>query len=197
MNEVINFIQKKKLLRRLIHLITEVRAKKYIVKIILTFLKKSDKILDIGSGPCNICRILRERGYNITPIDVQNLSIVDNIRPLLYDSVKIPFNDNTFDVALILTVLHHTPDPVLIIKEAVRVSKKIIIIEDIYNNIPHKYLTYFFDSLTNFEFKGHPHTNKNDEQWKSTFNMLKLKLIDFKYSYYLPVFKHGTYVLEK
>jgi ubiquinone/menaquinone biosynthesis C-methylase UbiE len=195
MNEVINFLHRNILLRKLIYSINDIRAK-YIIRKIFPFIRKNDRILDIGSGPCNICRILKERGFNITPLDVQNMSFVDNIKPILYNGVKIPFDDYIFDVALLITVLHHTIDPDKIIIEAKRVSKKIIIIEDIYSNVLIKYLTYFFDSLTNFEFKDHPHSNRNDNQWKDTFEKLRLKLIDFKYNYYFPVFKQGTYILE-
>jgi 2-polyprenyl-3-methyl-5-hydroxy-6-metoxy-1,4-benzoquinol methylase len=196
MNKVINYSQRNRFLRRLMYFINDLRAKKYMIKRILPLINISDRILDIGAGPCNICKILKEQGYNITPLDIQNVSFVDNIKPILYNGIKIPFDKQTFDVALLLTVLHHTKHPDKIIKEAKRVSKRIIIIEDIYNNVLNKYLTFFFDSLTNFEFKGHPHTNRNDEQWKDTFKKLGLKLIDFKYSHYFPVFKHGTYILE-
>ena len=167
------------------------------VKKIQSFLDKKDLILDIGSGTCNVCEILSNKGYKITPLDVQNLSFVNNMKPVIYDGNKIPFNDNRFDKSLILTVLHHTPEPEKILYEAKRVSKKIIIIEDIYVNWLHKYVTYFFDSLLNLEFAGHPHTNKDDKQWKKTFEKLGLKLIDVKYNYSLLVFKHATYYLEK
>ncbi|MFH1451515.1 MAG: class I SAM-dependent methyltransferase, partial [bacterium] len=148
------------------------------VKEIRSFLSKNSKILDIGSGTCNICEVLRKNGHDVTPLDIQNLSFTDSIRPILYDGIKIPFDDDKFDISLIITVLHHTAEPDKILEEAARVSKQIIIIEDIYTNVIHKYLTYFFDSLLNLEFVGHPHTNKSDKQWKVTFNELGLKLID-------------------
>lgn len=58
-------------------------------------------------------------------------------------------------------------------------------------------MTYFFDSLLNLEFVGHPHSNKSDKQWKKTFENLDLKLVDIKYNYSFLVFKHATYYLEK
>lgn len=161
------------------------------------FLKKEDRILDIGAGTCNVCEILLRDGYRITPLDVQDLSFVDNIKPILYNGNKIPFRDNKFDVALILTVLHHTSRPEKIIEEAKRISKRIIIIEDIYINKFHKYLTYFFDSLLNLEFINHPHTNKNDKQWKEVCEKLGLKLIGAKYSRSFLVFNHAAYCFEK
>lgn len=193
---LINFLQKNKFFRKIIYKAGKERAKS-IVKGIEPFLNKKDKILDVGSGTCNICEILYKKGYDVTPLDIQNLSFVDNIKPILYDGNKIPFGDDKFDVSLILTVLHHTPKPEKILMEAMRVSKQIIIIEDIYTNVIHKYLTYFFDSLLNLEFIGHPRTNKSDKQWKATFNKLGLRLIDARYKRMFLVFKNATYYLEK
>jgi len=70
----------------------------------------------------------------------------------LYDGKKIPYDDDSFDVALLITVLHHTPHPEKILQEAQRVAKKIVLVEDVYSTVFHKYVTYFFDSLVNFEF---------------------------------------------
>jgi ubiquinone/menaquinone biosynthesis C-methylase UbiE len=144
------------------------------------YLCKGDKILDIGSGTCNICQILKNNSYDCTPVDIENKSILSNIAPIIYDGKKLPFKDRSYDVALLLTVLHHTPNPETILKEAKRVAKRIIIIEDVYLNIFHKYLTFFIDSLLNFEFSKHPHSNKKDAEWKNPFNKLGLSLIDVK-----------------
>ena len=194
---VIEFLQKNKFFRKIIYKAGKPRAQDMVSRII-PFLDKNDTILDIGSGSCNVCEILLKDGYQVTPLDVRNLSFVNNMKPVLYDGENIPFEDNKFDKALILTVLHHTPDPEKILSEARRVSSKgIIIIEDVYSNWLHKYVTYFFDSLLNLEFIGHPHTNKNDEEWKKTFEKLGLKLVDVKYNHSFLVFKHATYYLEK
>ena len=190
------FAQRNKFLRKIVYKIGKSRAKDMVNKIKL-FIKLNDSILDIGSGTCNICEVLLNKGYNLTPLDIQDLSFVNNIKPIIYDGTKIPFKDNEFDKSLILTVLHHTPEPEKILNEAKRVSKRIIVTEDIYSNKIHKYLTYFFDSLLNLEFTGHPHTNKSNKEWKKTFEKLGLKLLAAKYSTSFIVFRHATYYLEK
>ena len=192
----VKYLQKNKISREIIYKGGIPRSADMISRF-ESFLKKGDEILDIGSGTCSVCEILSNRGYKVTPLDVKDLSFRKNIKPIIYDGDKIPFGDNKFDVALILTVLHHTPDPKKILKEAKRVSKKIVIIEDIYSNWLHKHITYFFDSLLNLEFKDHPHTNKSDEEWKRVFKEVGLKLVSVKYNYSFVVFKHATYCLEK
>lgn len=193
---VIDYLRKNEFFRKIIYNAGKNRAES-MVDIFKPFLNKNDKIIDIGAGVCNVCEVLQKNHYQVTPLDVVNLSFVKNIKPLIYDGKTIPFKANTFDKALILTVLHHVHHPENVIKEAKRVAKEIIIVEDIYSDWFHKYLTYFFDSLLNLEFVGHPHSNKSDQEWQKTFKKLGLKLIDVKYNQSFLIFKHATYYLKK
>ncbi len=192
---LIRFFQQNDFLRRIVSWLGKQRAKD-LLKEVYRYLNKTDNIIDIGAGTCNICAVLKEKGFKTTPLDVQNLSFVGEIKPVIYDGREIPFADKSFDVSLLLTVLHHTPVPKEIIKEAKRVSQKIIIIEDIYLNTFHKYLTCFVDSLLNFEFRGHPHTNKSDQEWKLLFKELGLKLKQARYRWSFLIFKQAAYYLE-
>lgn len=192
---LIEFFQRNNVMRKVVCRLGRRRAKD-LLKEIRRYLGREDSIIDIGAGTCNICALLKEEHFKITPLDVKNLSFVNGVEPVIYDGRKIPFADNSFDVSLILTVLHHAPVPEDIIKEARRVSQKIIIIEDIYTNVFHKYLTYFADSLFNFEFKGHPHTNKSDQEWKTLFKELGLQLEYVRYRRTFLVFKQAVYSLK-
>ncbi|PIQ91830.1 MAG: SAM-dependent methyltransferase [Parcubacteria group bacterium CG11_big_fil_rev_8_21_14_0_20_39_14] len=195
-NMITEFLQKNKFFRKAVYRLGSLRAKNMVGQI-ERYLNKKDKILDIGAGTCNICEILIKNRFNVIPLDVKNLSFVDGIKPIIYDGDKIPFENDEFDVSLILFVLHHIPNSEILL-EAKRVSKKIIIIEEIYTNIFNKYLTYFIDSLLNLEFIGHPHTNKTDKEWKLLFGQLGLKLTDAKYSRtFLVKTRQVIYCLEK
>lgn len=190
------FFKKNKYVRGLVDKLGNMRAIDIMNKI-NSFLNEGDKVLDIGSGTGNVCDVLAKSGYMPTPLDVQDLSVVERMRPIVYNGGKMPFDNDSFDVSLVCTVLHHAPKPEEILVEAKRVSKKIIVVEDIYSNWFHKYSTYFFDSLANLEFIGHPHSNKNDKQWKETFEKLGLKLKEANYSSSFLVFSHAAYYLEK
>ena len=170
---------------------------KKIVDSINRYLKPKANILDIGCGVCRISKMLAEKGHKIVPLDVQDLSIYQKITPIIYDGNTIPFKNNSFDYSLLLYVLHHTKNPEAALKEAKRVSKKIIVIEDIYHNKFHKYLTFFADSCVNLEFIGHPHSNKSDTEWKKTFKKHKLKLIDTRQFWTWGVFMEKVYFLSK
>jgi SAM-dependent methyltransferase len=160
------------------------------------FLNKEDKILDIGGGPGTVSYLLKTKGYDSKVIDVQNVSIFKDIQPLIYDGTKIPFDDNIFDIALILTVLHHTKSPEIILNEARRVAKKIIIIEDIYNSLLQKYFTFLIDSLANFQFFNHPHSNKNHDGWIRIFKNLNIEVIEYRIIKIAPFLHQVTYILK-
>jgi len=189
------FIQQHAFLRELFRKAGQPRARG-VIQTIQRHLREGDKILDVGAGTCNIAEILCEHGHHVTALDVKDQSRVPGIRPVIYDGCSIPFPDGSFDAALLVTILHHTPNPERIITEAKRVAKRLIIVEDIYSNTPHKYVTYFMDSLFNYEFLGHPHSNKDDAGWRALFDELNLKLLDTHYNSSCLVFKHGYYFLD-
>jgi hypothetical protein len=93
-------------------------------------------------------------------------------------------------------VLHHAPNPEAVLQEAARVAKRVIITEDVYYNIVHKYATFFMDSLLNLEFIGHPHSNKTDAQWREVFQKAGLRLTGEKAMASFLVLRHRMYVLE-
>lgn len=160
-------------------------------------IQPTDRILDIGSGNGVLCDALKRRGLHVTPLDVEDLSLLDEVKPFLYNGTRIPFEDDAFDVALLITVLHHVKDPGSLLAEATRVAGRVIVIEEIYSNILEKYLTYFIDSVFNFEFIGHPHSNRTDEGWRAAFQSLGLELTEARYSRSLLVLNRVTYVLDK
>ncbi len=165
---------------------------------IAVFLKSGDQVLDIGTGNGGLCRELRNRGFEVQPVDVKNISFFDDVEPLIYNGRKLPFEDGSFSVAMLITVLHHIADPEIVLREAIRVSRgRIIVMEDIYKNPVQKYLTYFTDSLVNLEFSGHPHTNKDDAGWKQVFEDCGLRLTAREEFRTLLFFRQVIYVLEE
>jgi hypothetical protein len=94
-------------------------------------------------------------------------------------------------------MLHHTTNAEALIREAGRVSDRVIIMEDIYENRFQQWITWFTDSLVNWEFYGHPHTNRTDAEWKELFERNGLKLEKVEYYRFLLLFRQVMYVLKK
>ncbi len=174
----------------------DARAKEILGKV-APYLKESDRILDIGSGSCTVAKGLKDGGYKITLLDVVNKSVYQDFHPIIYDGRNIPFPDDNFDVALLITVLHHTKEPVEILREASRVAPRVIVMEDLYKGFFQKYLTFVMDSSLNREFFGHPHTNMTKEEWEKVFGSLGLKIMDRNVHNFWRLFTSGTFYLER
>jgi SAM-dependent methyltransferase len=168
-----------------------------IVHDVSPYLSRGDRIVDIGAGTCTVTAALSSEGFDLVAVDVRNLSCVDTIAPVLFDGKRLPFADDFFDVALLINILHHVRDPDQSLREAKRVARRLIIHEDIYSSPAQRRLTMWMDSLTNLEFTGHPHSNRDDLGWRATFAALDLNLRTAKYKTFWTLFSNATYVVER
>lgn len=163
-------------------------------------LQPRDRILDIGSGEGLLADALMRRNYDVSLVDVVDKSMLPHLAPTVYDGATLPWPDNTFDVALLITVLHHIPDPEQTLREASRIARRVIVIEDVFRTPLEKYLTMLADSWVNWEWAGHPHSNRSADMWRASFAKLGLRMIHYgeKIHWLLPWrFRHGLFVLER
>jgi len=160
-------------------------------------LRPGERILDIGAGNCVLCEELLRRGYQVTPLDVIDLSFVPAVRPALFDGTTLPFPPGRFDVALLVTVLHHAHDPDRLVAEASRVASRVVIVEEIYSSRLRRYVTYLIDSLFTLEFFGHPRNNRTDAGWRASFDALGLRVASAGYYASLGVLRRVTYCVGR
>lgn len=142
------------------------------------YLNKKNKIIDIGSGSGYISSLLKSQGFDITPVDVADFHGQRLIKPVIYDGVRLPFPNKSFDTALLLMVLHHTPDPEIVFFEAARVAKNIILIETSFTNSFNKFITIVADTLGNLRTKAFWKSYKSDSEWKSFFTKHGFKVTE-------------------
>ncbi len=152
----------------------------YLYELIESFLNKNAKILDLGTGSGELAKKLVDEGYMVTPVDVVDKVKVSGLSVTVYDGKHLPFKDKEFEKTLLITVLHHVPEYKELLSEVARVSKEVIIVEDVYENTWDKWNIRFWDSVLNLEFFGHPHNNRNDEGWKTIFEGLEWKILGEK-----------------
>ena len=160
------------------------------------WLTLDDRILEVGSGPGSVLAEFRDAGFAVDGLDVADSSFNDDLRPKLYPGDVMPFADGAYDTALLLTVLHHTADPEAILAEALRVARRVIIIEDVFESAWQWKYTKIADSITNLEFIGHPHSNRSDGEWRSTFQRLGLRLLHGEVHRFAVFFRQAVYVVE-
>lgn len=132
-------------------------------------LPPQSSILDIGGRWGFYAGPLEKRGHKPLVLDV--------VRPgfqkapvVIYNGSTMPFADKSFDVSILVTVLHHIRDQVAVLQEARRVTRKrILVVEDLYHHPAGRIWTILRDRLLNFEWFGHPCGFKNRDGWESFF----------------------------
>ena len=112
--------------------------------------QEGDTVLDIGAGTGRFGEAVQER-LKARVMGVEVTDYIDGAIPvLIYDGKKLPFPDNSFDVAILAFVLHHTHDQKAIMKEACRVARRqIIVLEDTYDWIWERLFVCWNDYHTN------------------------------------------------
>lgn len=146
-------------------------------------LPRQSRVLDIGGGWGFYAKPLAERGHYVTVLDVVRPRL-QKAPVVLYEGQRIPFEDKSFDVALFITTLHHIKTTEDIIREALRVTrKKIIVVEDLYHHALGRWWTVLRDRFYNFEYFGHPCRFKKREEWIASFEQLGCFLAEDKCLY--------------
>lgn len=88
-------------------------------------------VLDVGCGDGAIAAFIRECRSDIVIHGVDVLLRPQSLIPVQqFDGIRLPFGDNCFDTVLFVDVLHHTNDPGVLLKEAVRVARTRVVIKD-------------------------------------------------------------------
>ena len=76
------------------------------------------KIVNIGCAECPV-----DLGPNTVNVDIDKYDVPNFIRA---DAHELPFKDNEFDTAILGDMLEHVLDPVQVLREAGRVSKRVV-----------------------------------------------------------------------
>ena len=89
------------------------------------------RVLDVGCGDGTIGSLIAQLRPDISIQGVEFLVRAGcKIECQSFDGFTLPFPDNSFDVCLFVDVLHHTEDPGVLLREAVRVSRSFVLIKD-------------------------------------------------------------------
>ena len=95
------------------------------------------RLLDVGCGDGLLAREIKQRRPDV---DVQGIDVLArpgaHIPVGPFDGRRIPFEDRAFDMVLMVDVLHHTDDPMVLLREASRVARAGVLLKDHTNDTP-------------------------------------------------------------
>lgn len=154
-------------------------------------IKSNSKILDVGAGDLYISKLMENEFGKVIGADIMDCG-TDFVEKVIIKNNKLPFSDKSFDVVTFNDSLHHIIEQEQILKEALRVGKKIVLFEDAKN-----FMSYFLDIFLNRFDMTRPFSHKNIKEWFKFFKKLDLevKYIEVKRPFLYPL-KHYIFVVK-
>jgi SAM-dependent methyltransferase len=160
------------------HALVFQRRTRVLGELLAALIPQGASVLDVGCGDGTIAGLIAQLRPDVS---IQGVEFM--VRPGCkipchsFDGATLPYPDASFDVCLFVDVLHHTQDPAILLREAVRVTRKFVLLKDhLDENILDDFTLRFMDWIGN-----RPHgvvlayNYQSREQWAGYFLMCGLK----------------------
>ena len=143
---------------------------------------EGNAVLDVGAAEGWTGELIKadDASRNVQLLDVTDLNQTD-LPHTVYDGTTFPFADNSFDTSTLLLILHHCNDSGRVLDEAIRVTRKrLIITESVYHNPLGRALLFVADNAVNgLRSNGTMATGlkfKKPKTWEAIFKQKNLAL---------------------
>jgi len=139
-------------------------------------------VLDIGCGDGTIASLIAQARPDISIAGVEVLVRSDcRIKCSPFDGNTLPFSADSFDVCMLVDVLHHTADVRVLLREAARVARKNVLLKDhLSENVLDRLTLRLMDWVGN---RPHgvvlPYNYQGRAQWNSHFAACRLETAAF------------------
>jgi SAM-dependent methyltransferase len=172
-------------------------------------LERGQTLLDLGAGTGFMARWLRDRtGVRPTLCDLVDYSNRDRDLPFIHqrDPGRVPVEDGSFDVVLLMFVLHHIAsgeEQERLLDEAVRIARRrIVIVEDTPSSRLDRAFNVAWDWLLNLRHGvPTPFSFRSAEVWQERFKERDLSIAHVET--YRPLwptlgtYHHSLFVLDR
>ncbi len=154
-----------------------------LVRHLRDFLPKNASVLDVGCGDGQLAYRLNQERPDLSLGGIDVLVREKTWVPVRqFDGKTIPFDTASVDVVMFIDVLHHTNDPYALLREAVRVTKRNIIIKDhLVNGFLAEQTLQFMDRVGNARYGvALPGNYWYLSQWERAFRALGLTPVEWR-----------------
>jgi SAM-dependent methyltransferase len=147
-----------------------------LTKHIADLLPPAASVLDIGAGDGLLGKMVLTLRPDLRWTAVDTLARPAAHVPVqIFDGKVLPFPDKSFDVALFVDVLHHTGDPMVMLREAVRISRAVVIKDHLRKGFLAGPTLRFMDWVGNSAWGvSLPYNYWSEDQWNGAARALRL-----------------------
>jgi len=141
------------------------------------------RVLDVGCGDGLLAHLIMQK---IPSVEIKGIDVLVRSQAHIpvdeFDGQVIPHADASFDVVMFVDVLHHTEDPMILLREAVRVASKAIAIKDhTCNGLFAGSTLRFMDQIGNARYGvALPYNYWSQQRWFEAFHTLDLTIAAWK-----------------
>ena len=134
------------------------------------------RILDVGAGDGFIDSLIVDGRSDISIVAVDVRPRDHTFVPVAtFEGAVLPFDDQAFDVVMLIDVLHHAPDPRMLLREAARVGRTVIVKDHTKDGIMAGLRLAFMDYVGNrYANVALPNVYFTTGQWRRLFADLGL-----------------------
>jgi SAM-dependent methyltransferase len=139
------------------------------------------RVLDVGCGDGEVAgSILRRR----PDLDVRGVDVLVRERTRIpvsaFDGSTLPVADDSVDVVMFVDVLHHTDHALTLLREAVRVTRRDVVVKDhVCDGRLARWKLRFMDHVGNARHGvALPHNYWTWSQWEAAFAQLPVRLAE-------------------
>ena len=140
-------------------------------------------VLDVGCGDGLLAHLIKQARPDLRISGIDVFTREESYIPVTtFDGRTVPFPSKSIDVVMFADVLHHTQDPMILLREAVRVARQALIIKDHTMNGRLAYSTLkFMDHVGNKRYGvALPHNYWPEKKWREGFEALGLAPVAWK-----------------
>jgi SAM-dependent methyltransferase len=156
--------------------VVEKRRVQVLAKHLAALMPANVRVLDVGCGDGAIDFLIKQLNPSVS---IEGIDVL--VRPFTripvkpFDGTCIPYADDSFDAVMFVDVLHHTPNPLALLREAKRVSKAILIKDHLCEGFLAAPTLRFMDWFGNAHHGvALPYNYLTAVQWNDVFRELKI-----------------------